>query len=280
MSTEQYVLRARILKIALHIFLLILVGIILFQVCWLVLNSLKTNQEMFLDSLAMPKQWMFVNYATAWGKGLVSYFANSIIVGVLSIGLILALSSMLAYGLTRFNLPGSGFIFILVLGGMALSEQVALVPLYKILQAVKLYNTRAALVLPYVAFRIPFTMFLMRSYFISIPKELEEAAIVDGCKSWQRFTKIILPISKPVLASCAIVNLNHVWNEFLFANVFLENKKLMTIPLGLMTFQGDLKSDYVVMLAGILICSLPMVLLFLCMSRQFVRGLTSGAVKG
>lgn len=280
MSTEKYVLRTRILKILLHIFLLILVAIILFPVCWLVLNSLKTNQEMFLNSLAFPKKWMFENYITAWNKGLMSYFVNSIIVGALSIGIILALSSMMAYGLTRFNLPGSGFLFILVLGGMALSEQVALVPLYKILQAIKLYNTRAALVLPYVAFRIPFTMFLMRSYFISIPKELEEAAIVDGCKSWQRFTKIILPISKPVLASCAIVNLNHVWNEFLFANVFLENKKLMTIPLGLMTFQGDLKSDYVVMLSGILICSLPMVILFLCMSRQFVRGLTSGAVKG
>ena len=280
MSTEKYVLRTRILKILLYVFLLILVAVILFPVCWLVLNSLKTNQEMFLNSLSLPKKWMFENYVTAWNKGLVSYFANSIIVGVLSIGIILALSSMMAYGLTRFNLPGSGFLFILVLGGMALSEQVALVPLYKILQAVKLYNTRAALVLPYVAFRIPFTMFLMRSYFISIPKELEEAAIVDGCKSWQRFTKIILPISKPVLASCAIVNLNHVWNEFLFANVFLENKKLMTIPLVLMTFQGDLKSDYVVMLSGILICSLPMVILFLCMSRQFVRGLTSGAVKG
>ena len=280
MSTEKYVLRTRILKILLYVFLLILVAVILFPVCWLVLNSLKTNQEMFLNSLSLQKKWIFENYVTAWNKGLVSYFANSIIVGVLSIGIILALSSMMAYGLTRFNLPGSGFLFILVLGGMALSEQVALVPLYKILQAVKLYNTRAALVLPYVAFRIPFTMFLMRSYFISIPKELEEAAIVDGCKSWQRFTKIILPISKPVLASCAIVNLNHVWNEFLFANVFLENKKLMTIPLGLMTFQGDLKSDYVVMLSGILICSLPMVILFLCMSRQFVRGLTSGAVKG
>ena len=280
MSTDKYVLKTRIFKILLYLFLILLVGIILFPVCWLVLNSLKTNQEMFLDSLALPKKLMFENYITAWNKGLVSYFVNSIIVGALSIGIILALSSMLAYGLTRFNLPGSGFIFILVLGGMALSEQVALVPLYKILQALKLYNTRAALVLPYVAFRIPFTMFLMRSYFISIPKELEEAAIVDGCKSWQRFTKIILPISKPVLASCAIVNLNHVWNEFLFANVFLEDKKLMTIPLGLMTFQGDLKSDYVVMLAGILICSLPMVLLFLCMSRQFVRGLTSGAVKG
>lgn len=278
--TDKYVVKNTVLKILLHVFLLFLVAVILLPVCWLVLNSLKTNQEMFLNSLALPKKWMFVNYATAWGKGLLFYFKNSIVVSTISIICILILSSMLAYGLTRFNLPGQGFMFILVLGGMALSEQVALVPLYKILQAVKLYNTRAALVLPYVAFRIPFTMFLMRSYFISIPKELEEAAIVDGCNSLQRFIKIILPISKPVLASCAIVNLNHVWNEFLFANVFLENKKLMTIPLGLMTFQGDLKSDYVVMLAGILISSLPMVLLFLCMSKQFVRGLTSGAVKG
>lgn len=278
--TDNYTMKHMVLKVVLHVFLLFLVAVILFPVCWLVLNSLKTNQEMFLNSLALPKQWIFVNYATAWGKGLLAYFKNSIIVSAISISCILLLSSMLAYGLTRFNLPGGGFIFFLILGGMALSEQVALVPLYKILQAVKLYNTRAALVLPYVAFRIPFTMFLMRSYFISIPKELEEAAIVDGCNSLQRFVKIILPISKPVLASCAIVNLNHVWNEFLFANVFLENKKLMTIPLGLMTFQGDLKSDYVVMLAGILISSLPMVLLFLCMSKQFVRGLTAGAVKG
>ena len=90
MSTEKYVLRARILKVVLHIFLLILVAIILFPVCWLVLNSLKTNQEMFLDSLALPKKWMFENYITAWNKGLVSYFVNSIIVGALSIGIILA----------------------------------------------------------------------------------------------------------------------------------------------------------------------------------------------
>lgn len=277
---DNYKMKTMILKVLLHAFLLMLVAVILFPVCWLVLNSLKTNQEMFLNSLSMPKKWMFSNYAVAWGKGLLFYFKNSILVSAVSIGAILLLSSMLAYGLTRFQLPGGTFIFFLILGGMALSEQVALVPLYKILQALKLYNTRLALILPYVAFRIPFTMFLMRSYFLSIPKELEEAAIVDGCNSLQRFIKIILPISKPVMASCAIVNLNHVWNEFLFANVFLENKELMTIPLGLMTFQGDLKSDYVVMLAGILIASLPMVLLFLSMSRQFVRGLTSGAVKG
>ncbi|WP_024345762.1 carbohydrate ABC transporter permease [Lacrimispora indolis] len=269
-----------LLRILLHIFLIFLVCVILFPVMWLILNSLKTNQEMFLNSLALPKKWMAVNYVTAWNKGLFNYFKNSILVSAVSLVCILFISSFLAYGLTRFQLPGSTFIFFLVLGGMALSEQVALVPLYKILQSMKLYNTQWAIILPYVAFRIPFTMFLLRSYFISIPKELEEAAIVDGCNSLQRFFLIIVPISRPVLASCAIVNLNFVWNEFLFANVFLESKAIMTIPLGLMAFQGDLKSDYVVMLAGILIASLPMVLLFLCMQRQFVRGLTQGAVKG
>lgn len=273
-------LNVTVLKILLHCFLIFLVCIILLPVMWLVLNSLKTNQEMFINSLALPKKWLFTNYVTAWNKGLFSYFKNSLLVSVVSLVLILFISSFLAYGLTRFQLRGSNFFFILILGGMALSEQVALVPLYKILQSFKLYNTQWAIILPYVAFRIPFTMFLMRSYFISIPKELEEAAIVDGCNSLQRFFMIIVPISKPVLASCAIVNLNFVWNEFLFANVFLESKSIMTIPLGLMAFQGDLKSDYVVMLAGILIASVPMVCLFLCMQKQFVRGLTQGAVKG
>ena len=269
-----------ITKILLHLFLITLVCIIAFPVIWLILNSLKTNQEMFLDSLALPKKWMFENYVTAWNKGLFRYFKNSILVSAVSLFFILFLSSFLAYGLTRFNLKYSNVIFMIVLGGMALSEQVALVPLYKILRTLKLYNTQWAIILPYVAFRIPFTMFLLRSYFISIPKELEEAALVDGCNSLQRFFLIVLPISKPVLGSCAVVNLNFVWNEFLFANVFLETKSIMTIPLGLMTFQGDLKTDYVVMLAGILIASMPMILMFLCMQKQFVRGLTQGAVKG
>ena len=121
---DKYVLKTRICSVLLHVFLLLMVAIILLPVCWLVLNSLKTNQEMFLNSLALPKKWMFVNYATAWGKGLLFYFKNSIIVSAISILCILLLSSMLAYGLTRFSLPGSGFVFFLILGGMALSEQV------------------------------------------------------------------------------------------------------------------------------------------------------------
>lgn len=267
-------------KILINIFLMSLVVIIILPLGWMILNSFKTNNELFANSWALPKEWKFDNYVQAWNRGLFDYFKNSIIVSSCSLLSILAISSLLAYGLTRFQLKGSNIIFFIVLGGMALSEQVALIPLYKILKEVKIYNTYLAVILPYVAFRIPFTMFLMRSYFISIPKELEEAAYVDGYNSFQIFTKIIIPISKPVLASCAIVNLNFVWNEFLFANVFLESRELMTIPIGLMTFQGDMRSEYTITLAGIAIASLPMIVLFLCSQRQFVRGLTSGAVKG
>lgn len=267
-------------KILLNLFFILLALIIILPAVWLIMNSLKTNVELFKNSLTLPKKVMFENYVSAWNKGLYKYFGNSIIVSSISLISILGFSSMLAYGITRFRTRYGKIIFFITLGGMALSEQVALVPLFKILQATHLYNTYWAVILPYIGFRIPFTVFLMRSYFLGIPKELEEAAVVDGYNSFQIFTKIIVPISKPIFASCAIVNLNFVWNEFLFANVFLESKAIMTIPIGLMTFKGDMRSDYVVMLAGITIASLPMILLFLCMQKQFVRGLTAGAVKG
>ena len=269
-----------VLKVLLYALFILLAAIIILPLAWMFLNSLKTNKEFFQNSLALPEVPQFGNWVKAWQSGLYRYFGNSLIVSVISLIGILVLSSLLAYGITRFQTKGGGLIFLIVLGGMALSEQVALVPLYKILKAVHIYNTYLALILPYIAFRIPFTVFLMRSYFLSIPKELEEAAIVDGYNSFQIFMKIIVPISKPVFSACGIVSLNHVWNEFLFANVFLESKKLMTIPIGLMTFKGDLRADYTGMLAGILLASMPLIILFLCMSRQFIRGLTAGAVKG
>ena len=272
--------KIHISTILLNLLCIFLCMVIAAPLLWIILNSFKTNQEMFMDSLALPKEWQFGNYLKAWSMGLYRYFGNSVLVSAISLVGILVLSSFLAYGLTRFRAKGSNIIFIIVLGGMALSEQIALVPLYNILQALHLYNTYAAVILPYIAFRIPFTVFLMRAYFISIPVELEEAAVMDGYNSLQIFTKIIVPISKPIFASCAIVNLNFVWNEFLFANVFLSDKAIQTIPIGLMTFKGDLKVDYTTTLAGLIIASLPLIILFLLMSKQFVRGLTSGAVKG
>ena len=272
--------KIRVSSILLNLLCIVLCAVIAAPLLWIILNSFKTNQEMFMDSLALPEVWQFGNYAKAWSMGLYRYFGNSVLVSAIALVGILVLASFLAYGLTRFRAKGSNIIFIIVLGGMALSEQIALVPLYNILQALHLYDTYAAVILPYIAFRIPFTVFLMRAYFITIPEELEEAAVVDGYTSLQIYTKIIVHIFKPIFASCAIVNLNFVWNEFLFANVFLSDKAIQTIPIGLMTFKGDLKVDYTTTLAGLIIASMPLIILFLLMSKQFVRGLTSGAVKG
>lgn len=272
--------KIKIQTIILNIFFMAFVVIIVLPAAWMLMNSFKTNRELLTDSIALPTSLHLANYVTAWNKGLYKYFGNSLIVSSISLGCILTFSSLLAYGVTRFKTRFGIIVFLITLGGMALSEQVALVPLYRILKSVRLYNTYWAVILPYIAFRIPFTVFLMRSYFLQIPQELEEAAVIDGYNSLQIFTKIIVPISKPIFASCAIVNLNFVWNEFLFANIFLESRALMTIPIGLMTFKGDMRSDYAVLLAGIAIASAPLVILFLCMQKQFVRGLTAGAVKG
>lgn len=263
-----------------NIFFVILAIIILLPLVWLIFNSFKTNNELFANSLALPQKWLFNNYVEAWHRGLANYFVNSIIVTLISLCFILLFSALAAYGLTRFEYRFRSLLFFIILGGMSLSEQVALIPLYKMLQSLKLYNTYMAMIVPYTAFRIPFTVFLMRAYFLSIPKELEEAAYIDGYNSFQIFTKIILPISRPVIASSAIVNLNFIWNEFMFALVFIEDQKFMTIPIGLMTFKGQMRTEYSILFAGIVIGSLPLILLYLVMQKQFIKGLTSGAVKG
>ncbi|PKL21429.1 MAG: ABC transporter permease [Spirochaetae bacterium HGW-Spirochaetae-4] len=271
----------RILQtLLLNLFMVLLMLVILLPFYWLIVNSFKTNHELFLDSLTLPKSFQFKNYVDAWVQGLSQYYKNSLIVSTISMTFIIFFSSLTAYGISRFRFRGKTLVFLLILGGMMFSEQIALVPLFKMLTRLQIYNTYFALILPYVAFRIPFSTFLIRAYMLSIPSDLEDAAYIDGYNSWQVFRRIILPLSKPILASCALVNLNFVWNEFVFALVFIEDAKLMTIPIGLMAFKGQLRINYVVMLAGIIIATIPLIIVFSFLQKQFLRGLTSGAVKG
>ena len=273
-------IKTNIQKILLNLFMLFLMCVILLPFYWLVINSFKTNHELFLNSLNMPETFQFQNYIDAWVQGLSQYYKNSLIVSVISMTFIIFFSSLTAYGISRFRFKGKNLIFLLILGGMMFSEQIALVPLFKMLTGMHIYNTYLALILPYVAFRIPFSTFLIRAYMLSIPVDMEDAAYIDGYNSWQVFRHIIIPLSKPILASCALVNLNFVWNEFVFALVFIEDSKLMTIPIGLMAFKGQLRINYVVMLAGIIIATIPLIVVFSFLQKQFLRGLTSGAVKG
>ena len=148
------------------------------------------------------------------------------------------------------------------------------------MQSLHLYNSLVGLILLYVSFKIPFTVILIRSYMLTLPKEVEEAAYIDGCTAWGVFWKIALPVCRPILASAALLAGMDAWNEYMFAAVFIESNSLKTIPVGLVGLQDTLSTNYPVLIAGLTISASVMIILFLIFQRQFIRGLSQGSVKG
>lgn len=265
------------LILALLVVYFILVAYPLF---WMICNSLKTYKEIYKDIWALPKTPLWGNYALAWQRGISKYFLNSVLVtGSTIFGAIFA-ASLASYSLARFRFRGNQLIFVLCMGGMMLSPQVTLIPLYKIIQALHIHNTYLALIIPYTAYRIPLIVMLIRSHFLSIPKEIEESAVLDGCSSFGVFSRIFLPMSKPILLTCTILIAYYAWNEFLYAIIFIDSDKFRTIPAGLMNLRDALQTDWGVLLAGMTISATPLVTLFLLMQKQFIRGMTAGSVKG
>jgi raffinose/stachyose/melibiose transport system permease protein len=254
--------------------------VIIYPILWLGLSGLKSNADFFLNTWKLPEEWLWSNYQAAWEAGIGQFFLNSVFITVVSVVTVLLLGSMAAFGLSRFQFKGQNILLVIILSGLMLAPQVSLIPLYKLLQAIGLYNTYWALILPYVAFQLPFSIFLMRSYFLSIPKELEESAIIDGCNSWKVYRHIIVPMGKPIIASCALLSGMNVWNEFMFALVFVEDSALRTIPVGLMNLRSQLNTNFGIQLAGLAISALPMIIAYIVFQKQFVRGLSAGSVKG
>lgn len=254
--------------------------VIIYPLIWLGLSGLKSNRDFFINTWKLPEEWLWQNYKAAWDAGVGDYFFNSVFVTVVSVVLILLIGAMAAYGLSRFHFKGQNILLVMILSGLMLAPQVSLIPLYKLLQTIGLYNTYGALILPYVAFQLPFAIFLMRSYFLSIPRELEESAIIDGCNSWKVFWHIILPMGRPIIASSALLTGMYVWNEFMFALVFIEDSSLRTIPVGLMNLRSQLNTNFGIQLAGLAISAIPMIVAYILFQKQFVRGISAGGVKG
>ncbi|MEC3640827.1 carbohydrate ABC transporter permease [Bacillus halotolerans] len=262
------------------VFLFLYLIAIAYPLLWMVMSAFKSSDDIFENSWSLPSSWHPENFVSAWNQGISSYFMNSVIVTALTCVITVFISAWAAYGLSRFEFKGRGFFLVLCLGGLMLTPQVSLVPLYSIIQSLGLYNTYWALILPYAAYRIPFTIILIRSYFLSISKELEEAAYLDGCTSFGVFFRIFLPMSVPILVTSGILTAYHTWNEFMFAIIFIDDENLRTIPAGLMQFRDALQTDWGVLLAGLTISAAPIIILFLFMQKYFVRGIASGSVKG
>jgi raffinose/stachyose/melibiose transport system permease protein len=263
-------------RIVIYIFLIVLVVAVVYPLAWMVLNGFKSNAELFGDPWGLPSTWRFENFVKAWNLGVVRYLVNSVFVTAASVITTTLFSAMAAYSLTRYKIPYAGAITILLLGGMMLAPTVALIPLFRLLQTIGIFNTYWALIVLYTAFRIPFTVFLIRAYMVTISREMEDAAIVDGANTWQIFWLVIMPLSRPIIVSAALLQALFAWNEFVFALVFINDTELKTLPVGLLAMQGRVLSDWPVLFAALTMAAVPMVVLFLLGQRQFIRGLSEG----
>jgi len=268
-----------IARVFMWTFLLCLVVVVVYPLTWMVLNGFKTNAELFGNPFALPMQWGWENYSDAWNRGVSNYLTTSILVTVTSTIATVFISAWAAYGLTRVEIPFSRTWATIILGGLMLAPTVALVPLVKMFQGMGLYNTFWALLILYTAFRIPFTTFLIRAYMIDLPREVDEAAEVDGASRWTAFWRIILPMCRPIIISVVILHILFAWNEYLFAMVFTSGTDMQTLPVGLTSLMSKHGTDYPVVFAGMVIAALPVVILFFVCQRYFVKGLADGIGK-
>lgn len=252
---------------------------VLYPLFWMFASAMKTSAQIFSDPWSLPSTLNIDAFVTAWHQGLVRYIVNSVILTVASLFLTLAIAAAAAYGLTKLRLPFAKTITFLVLGGLMISPTTALVPLFELMQAVGLYDTRIGLIVLYVAYRLPFTIFLLRAYLLTMPSELEDASVIDGASRGQAFFYIVVPLMRPALVAAGLVNVLHTWNEFPFALIFLNDPALKTLPVGLLDLKSTIQTDWPVLFAGLALAALPMIVAFVIGQRHFVRGLAEGIGK-
>jgi len=255
----------------------------LFAFSWILFASTKTSQELFRGGL-LPTALRLENYVRAWSSvRLGRYMFNSLLIVGLSLVILLIVSAPAAYVLSRHKFFGNSFITRAFAAGMGIPYPLLFIPLFAMLTAMQAIRTVPGLVLVYVSLSIPFTVYLLTGFFASLPKELEEAAVIDGCSSWQVFLKVMLPLARPGLITAAIFNGLGMWKEYQLALVFLNEPNYRTLSLGLYTFKNSMQysgADWPGLYAGVVIVMIPTILLYIILSERMISGLTVGAVKG
>ena len=278
---QEYKVRAFIVNFITYAILIIIALSCIFPVFWMVSCSLKTQEEVFTKMSLFPEKLMFANYAIAWVKAnFGNYFLNSAIYTVTGVFGVVFLSSLAAYGFARLEMWGKNFFFYLLISTLLIPVPGVFVPLYILLKNIGLLNTRTGLILCYISGGLAFGIFLLRSFFEELPKEIEEAALIDGASKFRIYWSIALPLARPAIATLVIFNSLTIWNEFLLALVVLQDKAKMPIQRGLMVFQGTHITDYPMLMAGLTIATIPVLVIYLLMQKHIVKGIAAGALKG
>ena len=260
--------------------LIVLAIIELVPFLWMFMSGFKSNAELLLEPFKLPEEWLASNYRRAWTNGIGGYLLNSVFVTAISTVMTLVFSIMAAYPIARIRFKYQKASLMFVLSGLMLAPMVAMIPLYKILIGTHLYDTYLAMIVPYVAFRLPFTIFLIWSFFMGIPKDIEESAIIDGCSPVGVLWKIFVPLSKPIISAAAVLAIRTFWNELMFALCFTQSTRLKTVPVGLLSLKSSMETEWPGLVAGLALSALPVVIIYILFQKQLIRNLTAGGVKG
>lgn len=256
--------------------------LVLFPIWTMLVNSVKPQREIFRDPFGLPNTVTWAGYARVWVEGnFAIYFRNSIFVTVVSILLILFLGSLAAFALANWRSRFANIVYLFFVAGLMVPIRLGTINIFQIIIALKLNGTLLSLIPVYVAMGMPIAAFVLTAFIRSIPSELVEAARVDGASKWRIYLSVIMPLIRPALATVAIFNLIPIWNDLWFPLIFLrgaENQR--TVTLGVSLLFGQYQTNWTSILSTLSLSAVPLLVLYLLMSKQFIRGLTAGAVKG
>lgn len=269
-------------KIIVYFFLFIWLIITGYPLVFLLQNSFKGNIEFFTTPVwSFPENLKINNYIdVAVGSGFYLYFLNSIFVCLVAVAIIIFASAMAGYVIARIDFKANNLVFLLFVAGMMIPIHATLIPVYKLTLSMGLYDTLTGLIGPYVAFSLPVSIFILTGFIREIPRELEEAAVIDGASYYSIFSKIIFPLAKPAISTVAIYNLTMLWNEFGYALVLTSSPEKRILTLGLFEFQAAYGMDIPKTLTALLLSVLPLIIMYIFFQEKIIKGMTAGALKG
>lgn len=273
------------MKVGYAVLYIVLIAVAVFQVyplIWLMFFSLKNNQEVFnLSPFALPSPPHWENYSKVWSAGNIdTYFLNSVWITVAATVLTIVFGSLVTFAITRMKWKLSSLVLGLFMVAMMIPVHSTLIPLFSMFNKVHLIDNPLSLILSYVAFNMPITIMILLGFYYALPKEVEEAAVIDGASIHTVFFRIIFPMTSSVLATTGIINMIYNWNEFIFVNTFISSDKFKTLTVGVQNFIGQYTTDWGAIGATLMISILPILITFLFLSDRIVEGIAAGSVKG
>ena len=248
---------------------------------WVIITAFKPQIDFFKPDLIFPSKFFLGNFIQVWVNArFFTYFLNSVVVSAITTLICIVLSIMACYGFCKYYIAGKKYILIIILFTQMFPSVLLALPYYKALRAVHLIDSLSGLVIVYTSFLLPFCIWTMMGFFITLPWELEEAALIDGCTKIQTILKIILPIAAPGIAATGIYAFIKSWDEFMYANIFINSTTKKTIQIGIHSLIGEYTTDWGMLMAGAVISCIPVIAFFALIQRNLIQGLSAGSVKG